>query len=255
MRSAFILVALVGLTTAATLVDKDKIVGGEEATPHEFPWQVSLRRKSDNFHFCGGSVLNENTVISAAHCTVIWDSPDQVVVVAGEHNQAVDEGTEQTVNVARLTVHESYQSGKAFENDIAIWSLAEPLVLNEYVAGVTLPTPGQESTGECTVTGWGTLSAGGSTPDVLMKVDVPVVSDGTCKLEYPFSIADSMLCAGEQGKDSCQGDSGGPLVCYNADKSGYLGGVVSWGRGCAGLWSPGVYTEVSYFVDWIMNNQ
>jgi len=254
MRTAVIFTALVGIATAAPL-DKDRIVGGTEATPHEFPWQVSLRRKSDNFHFCGGSVLNENTVISAAHCTVIWDSTDQVVIVAGEHNQAVDEGTEQTVNVAKLTVHEHYQDGKAFENDIALWSLAEPLVMNEYVAGVTLPLKEQASEGECTVTGWGTLSAGGSTPDVLMKVNVPVVSDGTCKLEYPFSIAESMLCAGEQGKDSCQGDSGGPLICYNSDGSKYLGGVVSWGRGCAGLWSPGVYTEVSYFVDWIRNNQ
>merc|ERR1712107_407804 len=95
--------------------------------------------------------------------------------------------------------------------------------------------------GSCTVTGWGTLSAGGITPDVLMKVDVPIVSDATCGAEYPFSIVESMLCAGEHGKDSCQGDSGGPLTCTNKDGSKYLGGVVSWGRGCAGYFSPGVY--------------
>merc|ERR1712037_399468 len=59
------------------------------------------------------------------------------------------------------------------------------------------------------------------------------------------------ICAGEYGKDSCQGDSGGPMVCYNADGSGYLGGIVSWGIGCGGLYHPGVYTEVSYFVDWV----
>ena len=88
---------------------------------------------------------------------------------------------------------------------------------------------------------------------IFNQVDVPIVSDGTCKLEYPFSIADSMICAGETGKDSCQGDSGGPLYCYK-DGAGYLGGIVSWGRGCAGLFSPGVYTEVSYFVDWIEAN-
>merc|ERR1719211_185056 len=84
-----------------------------------------------------------------------------------------------------------------------------------------------------------------------MKVDVPVVADGSCRLEYSFSIADSMICAGEAGKDSCQGDSGGPMVCYNQDGSGYLGGIVSWGIGCGGLYHPGVYTEVSYFVDWV----
>jgi len=246
--------ALIILASTASLAASQRIVGGEEAEPHEFPWQISLRRKSDNFHFCGGSVLNENTVVTAAHCTVIWDSPDEVVIVAGEHNKKVDEGTEQTRDVTKLTVHESYGSPKGFENDIALWSLAEPLVFDDAVAAVPLPTPMQESSGECTVTGWGTLSSGGSTPDVLMKVNVPVVADSTCKLEYPFSIADSMICAGERGKDSCQGDSGGPLVCYNADGSGYLGGIVSWGRGCAGLFSPGVYTEVSYFTEWIANN-
>jgi len=233
---------------------EEKIVGGVEAIPHEFPWQVSLRRKSDNFHFCGGSVLDASTVITAAHCTEIWDSPEQVVIVAGDHNIEVEEGTEQTVGVTNLLVHESYGSPKSFENDIALWSLAAPLKLNANVAAVPLPTQGQDSQGECTVTGWGTTSAGGSTPVVLMKVDVPVVSDQTCRLEYPFSIADSMLCAGESGKDSCQGDSGGPMICYNADGSGYLGGVVSWGRGCGGLYSPGVYTEVAYFVDWIAAN-
>merc|ERR1719219_867392 len=85
----------------------------------------------------------------------------------------------------------------------------------------------------------------------LMKVDVPIVPEGRCQLEYPFQIAKSMICAGEYGKDSCQGDSGGPMVCYNTDGSGYLGGIVSWGIGCGGLYHPGVYTEVSYFVDWV----
>merc|ERR1712243_179164 len=82
----------VGLTVSQ-VPPEERIVGGEEAVPHSIPWQVSLRRKSDNFHFCGGSVLGPNHVVSAAHCTVIWVSPDEVVVVAGEHRN-VDEGTE-----------------------------------------------------------------------------------------------------------------------------------------------------------------
>merc|ERR1711917_172487 len=140
-----LLLALVSSAYAASLNQGDKIVGGEEAEPHEFPWQGSLRRKSDNFHFCGGSVLNENTVVSAAHCTVIWDSPDEVVVVAGEHNNLVDEGTEQTVGVSRLIVHESYGSPKGFENDIALWSLSEPLTLTDAVQPVPLPEKGQDT--------------------------------------------------------------------------------------------------------------
>merc|ERR1719481_77990 len=233
--------------------DGGSIVGGDEAEPHSIPWQVSLRQTDgSDWHFCGGSVIGPKHIVTAAHCTVIWDSVDEVMVVAGEHDRAVDEGTEQKVGVAKMTVHESYGSPKNYENDIAIWELSEPLEMNDNVAAVNLPEMMQASEGECTVSGWGTLSSGGSCcPMKLMKVDVPVVTDETCRLEYPFMIADSMLCAGERGKDSCQGDSGGPMVCYNAEGSGYLGGVVSWGIGCGGLFHPGVYTEVSYFTDWI----
>jgi len=227
---------------------RDAIVGGEEAVPHSIPWQVSLRRKSDDFHFCGGSVLSANSIVTAAHCTEIWDSPGEVQIVAGGHNNAKPDGLEQRRNVAKLTVHEDYASLK---NDIAIWELTEPLLLDERVQPVPMPTMMQESTGSCNVSGWGTLHSGGQTPDQLMVVSVPIVPEGRCQLEYPFQIAKSMICAGEYGKDSCQGDSGGPMVCYNADGSGYLGGIVSWGIGCGGLYHPGVYTEVSYFVDWV----
>ena len=71
-----------------------------------------------------------------------------------------------------------------------------------------------------------------------------------CNVSYSGDIADSMICAGEAGKDSCQGDSGGPMTC-----DGFLCGIVSWGYGCADANYPGVYTEVSYFVDWINSNK
>merc|ERR1719309_1781420 len=155
----------------------------------------------------------------------------------------------------KLVVHEHYGSPKSLENDIALWHLATPLEFDDAVQAIPMPNALQATEGTCTVTGWGTLSFQGATPDVLMKVDVPIVSEAACKIEYPFAIAESMLCAGERGKDSCQGDSGGPLTCHNSDGSVYQGGVVSWGRGCAGVFSPGVYTEVSYFTEWIEQNK
>merc|ERR1712037_618482 len=103
--------------------------------------------------------------------------------------------------------------------------------------------------GICTVSGWGTTSEGGSLARVLQKVDVPVVSDEHCRDSYGQSdITESMICAGldQGGKDSCQGDSGGPFMCGNQ-----LSGVVSWGYGCAEAGYPGVYTQTSYFVDWV----
>merc|ERR1712025_1032563 len=97
-------------------------------------------------------------------------------------------------------------------------------------------------------------SEGGSLASELMKVDVPVVSDDACRDSYGQNdIADSMIRAGlpQGGKDSCQGDSGGPFIAGEPGSEELIG-IVSWGIGCARKGYPGVYTEVSYFVDWIM---
>merc|ERR1711862_166636 len=141
-------------------------------------------------------------------------------------------------------------------NDISLLKFEAPLTMNDFVQGIALPEAGHTATGDCIVSGWGTLSEGGATPDVLQKVAVPVVTDDECRDAYGASqIEDSMICAGVQagGKDSCQGDSGGPFACDDTG-SRYLAGVVSWGYGCARPNFPGVYTEVSYFVDWINTN-
>ena len=100
--------------------------------------------------------------------------------------------------------------------------------------------------------GYGTLSSGGSLASKLMQVDVPIVSQSSCKQAYGSSIHDSMVCAGlrEGGKDSCQGDSGGPLVCEDNGKY-FLEGVVSWGSGCASPGKYGVYARVRYLKQWI----
>ena len=100
--------------------------------------------------------------------------------------------------------------------------------------------------------GFGTLSSGGSLAKKLMQVEVPIVSQASCKEAYRSLIHDSMVCAGlrEGGKDSCQGDSGGPLVCESNGKF-FLEGVVSWGSGCASPGKYGVYARVRYLRQWI----
>lgn len=173
-------------------------------------------------------------------------------MVAGVLNLVVSEGKEQVRKVVKIITHQNYNASIIL-NDIALLKLKDPFVLNDFVQPVRLPAAGQITTGKCIVTGWGLLSEGGDTPQVLQKVTIPIVSDEECRKRYSASlIADSMICAGyvnTGGKDSCNGDSGGPMLC-----AGYLGGIVSWGRGCARPGYPGVYTETAYFVDWIKKN-
>ncbi|XP_068237777.1 trypsin-1-like [Palaemon carinicauda] len=230
------------------------IVGGDEATPGEFPHQISMQIESafGRFHSCGGSIYNENYIITAAHCSESLPV-ELVVVVAGEFDLAVESGDEQVITADALIIHENYDTF-TMENDISLIKLSKPLVMNEMVKAIELPAQLElvEAGTLCTTTGWGDTEEGGSSPDKLRKVDLPVVSDDSCRGSYSVDeIADSMLCAGypEGGKDTCQGDSGGPFVC-----GGKLHGIVSWGYGCARPNKPGVYTEVAYFRDWVEAN-
>jgi secreted trypsin-like serine protease len=252
MKIAFVL-ALIGMAAAMpkkeieTLAfpgrNPGRIVGGVEAAMNEFPFIVDMRRPS---HYCAGSIISEEWVVTAAHCSL--GAPSAYTLTAGDHNIANSDGTEQTRQVVQIIVHPQYGSPLQYQNDIALMKVEPPFVFNANVSAVILPDLDFDPTAVATVTGWGALSQGGPSPDVLMKVDVPYVDDATCNVAYSGSIADSMICYGEAGKDSCQGDSGGPIVC-GADKS--LCGIVSWGQGCALPGYPGVYTETSHYRNWI----
>ena len=128
---------------------------------------------------------------------------------------------------------------------------------------ISLPLDGEESIPGtvCWVSGWGTTSEGGSMARVLMKVEVTILSAEDCFLAYDgVGITGGMMCAGDPdgGKGFCQGDSGSPLMCpFTASDQGdqlQLTGIASWSYGCAEPGFPGVYTETSYYIPWIMDN-
>jgi len=230
-----------------------RIVGGTDASRGEFPHQIMLTRGVGGSLMCGGSLVAPDVVVTAGHCCDGM-SASQLGVEVGSHELYSEDPDQEAFAVREVKLHENYNSNN-INNDICLLFLdGEADFSSPNIGPIALPTSGEEYAEgtECIVSGWGTTSAGGSLASTLQKVTVPVVSDDHCRDSYGQSdITDSMICAGldQGGKDSCQGDSGGPFMCGNQ-----LSGIVSWGYGCAEAGYPGVYTQTSYFIDWIMEN-
>ncbi|CAG7727544.1 unnamed protein product [Allacma fusca] len=224
------------------------IVGGSETKPNQYPSIVDVRVNygSVTYHSCGGSIIDDKWLVTAAHYAT--STPSSYLIVAGDHNISRVEGTEQTQQVSKIIRHENYSSG-TYENDIALMQVSVPFDLNQFVNVSELAPRGYVVQDSAIAIGWGRLSTGGASPETLQHVEVPFVTDVNCRNAYGQSlIYDSMICAGhpDGGKDACQGDSGGPL-----NHNGTMVGITSWGYGCAQASYPGVYTEVSYFHDWV----
>jgi hypothetical protein len=230
-------------------LDDLAIVGGTNAPAGLYPHQVSIQTRS-GFHFCGGSLVGDRHVLTAAHC-VQGERPSQLRVAADLINLS---SGGQVFSVTAIDVHSSYNSSTS-DNDIALLTLDRS---TGSIGKVALMDPGSEPTladpgTDSVVTGWGALSENGGSPDRLQQVTVPIVSNDECNDAYDGGITSRMICAGligVGGKDSCQGDSGGPLVVDDGGGWAQVG-VVSFGFGCARAQFPGVYTRVSSFESWI----
>ena len=208
------------------------IVGGTPVSPAcpncKYDFMVSLQ--TDGWfggHFCGGSLVREDWVVTAAHC-VQGTSPSSIEVVIGLHNVNGTTG-QQTRNVSEIIVHPQY-SGNSLNNDYALLRLSSPITDFEPIQLCT-DTAHDEEPVMSTTMGWGATSSGGSSSNILLEVDVPI--DDSCGSYSNSDITNNMICAGDGngGEDSCQGDSGGPLIMTNDDGEYELIGIVSWGYG------------------------
>uniref|UniRef100_A0A3B3BK48 Prostasin-like n=1 Tax=Oryzias melastigma TaxID=30732 RepID=A0A3B3BK48_ORYME len=230
---------------------ESRIVGGQAATAGSWPWQARLLIPvTGGTALCGGSLINSQWILSAAHC-FSSTSTTGVVVNLGE-TQINNSPNSVSRSVSQIIVHPNYNS-QSQDNDVSLLKLSSSVTFNDYISPVCLAAAGSDFPGGTTawVTGFGTLSFQGSASSTLQEVSVPIVSNTQCSASYG-SITNNMICAGltDGGKDSCQGDSGGPLVSKN-DTRWVQAGVVSFGEGCAQANFPGVYARVSQYQSWI----
>lgn len=181
-----------------------RIVGGVDALIDEVPYIVSLRwfnpRNETWGHFCGGSIINQDTILTAAHC-VYGDSPEELQIRAGSEMRSRGG---QIIFVRNIVIHPDYQSGPI--NDVAILKLKTKLVFGRGVMPIGLPPRGYKFPAGTSllVSGWGRLSFGGSSPERLQKVYVPYVPNEQCSKIYWY-IRHTSICAGKAGVDACQG--------------------------------------------------
>eukprot|EP00062_Callorhinchus_milii_P023847 gi/632983130/ref/XP_007908494.1/ PREDICTED: enteropeptidase [Callorhinchus milii] len=236
--------------------ESERIVGGVNATVGSWPWIVSLYFGSQ--HSCGASVVNEEWLVTAAHC--VYGKTSSLTLWAalvGLHSHLNPTSPQtQKLNVDRIVMNPHYNK-RSKDSDVALIHLGRALTYTAYIQPVCLPDRSQffPSGLKCTIAGWGYASENGSPVNILQEAVVPLVANDKCQEQLPqYNITGNMLCAGyEEGNiDTCQGDSGGPLVCEE-DGRWFLAGVTSFGSGCARPQSPGVYARVTEYLDWIQD--
>lgn len=231
-----------------------RIINGQEVDPPgTYPFMVAIvQRGNDSFNgqYCGGSLISETWVLSAAHCFV-GESASNVEVVIGRHDLTSNAGVR--IGARSIVIHPDYND-RTTNNDVALVELSQPYS-GETIAlppDASFETPGRTAT----AIGWGNTEANRSKaaranwPTNLQEVDLRLGSNDDCRAHYGSDYrANTMLCAGGAGFDTCQGDSGGPLFITTAGGWTQVG-ITSWGDGCGQSW-PGIYTRVSTFVPWV----
>ncbi|XP_063076944.1 tryptase-like [Engraulis encrasicolus] len=240
-----------------------RIVGGEDAPPGNWPWQVSIYNLCYGSHVCGGTLVNNQWVLTAAHCISWRSDPDVWTVYLGKQNLSSTAPNPNEVKryVDKVIVHSDYYS-EPYANDIALMKLDRPVDFTSYIRPICLASNMSSfHNATCWATGWGTVGYGDPLPDpgTLQEVELQVVGNNECACEIQNTrlgdvILPTMICAGgKKGKAVCHGDSGGPLQCKQGS-TWVQAGITNFGIPCGTGSAPDVYARVSAFQTWIMEN-
>ncbi|XP_055908011.1 venom protease [Eupeodes corollae] len=233
-----------------------RIAGGRPAEPDEWPWMAAILRHNVPHIHCGGVLITDRTVLTAAHC-VHNVLRDDIFVRLGEYDFELFNETRSRDFRVNSIIHHIDFDAQTYQNDIALLRVERPALFNTYIWPICIPPPGENWEGwNAIVTGWGTLFFSGPHSKVLMEVSVPVWKQNVCEKLFVERIDDTLLCAGaaEGGRDSCQGDSGGPLMAQLPNRRWVVIGLVSWGLRCGETNRPGLYTRIDKYLSWILEN-
>ncbi|CAH3103831.1 unnamed protein product, partial [Pocillopora meandrina] len=241
-----------------------RVIGGVNANPGSWPWQIALLRGSGKSFSCGGSLITPEWVVTAAHCISRGQPGSYYTIRLGDHNRHVNEGTEEDIPAKRVIVHPDYNK-IPIDSDIALIQLSKPATLNARVKTVCLPSQDEvvPTSSRCFITGWGKIKHPGSSHHILQQANLPPVTNSECAKKLASSpgsslqITQNMICAGVSGTilSGCHGDSGGPYVCQTSAGNWVLQGAVSWGSPrCSAAERYTVFARVGKFRNWIDKN-
>ena len=231
-----------------------RVIGGRFALPAEVPHQVAIYQGDEESSeiTCGGSLIADSWVLTAAHC--VWnDRKEELWVVVGRHNLSAPV---KRIALQSVSSHGQF-SGAHLTNDIALLKLAEPVSsLKTNARVIDLPREFEENNFQlASVSGFGDTRENKGKPSNRLKIASLIIRPNhQCVARYDHEFFPNMqLCAGllRGTNDTCQGDSGGPLFAKRPDGSNVLLGVTSWGHGCGRRLTPGIYTRVSRYLTWI----